>query len=631
MPLLPVPSRLSVRPARAALAALAAVLLLAARPAAGAELSYRAISMNWPQIIALDYHEPSNEIVASVYYPNGAPYSFARVRRDAAISQWSTVSNISSEVMIATARSPEAGGWPGSPFPAGTMFAGNGVDGQILKIDPSGAVTNPWATMPGAAGTRGLFRGSLMVDPTGLFGGDLIAVASNGKAYRVNGSGTGTLIGNSNSFLQGLTIVPNDPATWGALAGKIVAGDETASRLYAFDGAGGVAHWTVGVRVNDLDVVPPDQNFFVNNAGSGRVLGVDAAQFAAQGLVGKLIATQEASPSGLFELAWSAAQNAPVFTPITVAPGSPATPSGHLEQVTFAPAGIAEIRTTLPVAGYSLSAAFGTAHGQRAVPIPTSTISRYAYNGSTGNPPEARPDTAVFTVVEEPTGHHHLLAVFDRATSPTGGALSLSLAGTGSDLAGTTAAVRDDVADPWSYSAGSGSMTWSWPAGQTDGMALRLPFPRPAQQPGSGWSITITPSAVSGVSAFVFLFNGQSFDLGDGSTPFTLGVPETVLTVGVPREPAPAALALTAPHPNPTRDRVRFEFELERSGRAEVSLYDLAGRKVRTLRSGILPAGRNHGEWDGRDAHGRPLPNGVYFLHATHATGQAVRRIVLAR
>ena len=67
-------------------------------------------------------------------------------------------------------------------FAAGTFFTGNGVDGQITRISPDGStILNPWVDLPG--GGNGLMRGSLHVDRTGVWGGDLLAVTTSGQVW----------------------------------------------------------------------------------------------------------------------------------------------------------------------------------------------------------------------------------------------------------------------------------------------------------------------------------------------------------------------------------------------------------------------------------------------------------------
>lgn len=74
-----------------------------------------------------------------------------------------------------------------------------------------------------------------------------------------------------------------------------------------------------------------------------------------------------------------------------------------------------------------------------------------------------------------------------------------------------------------------------------------------------------------------------------------------------------AKLHLGANHPNPFNPRTTIAFELPRRMPARLSVLDVAGRRVRVLRDGVLEAGPHAVVWDGRDARGRPVTSGVYF------------------
>ncbi len=83
-------------------------------------------------------------------------------------------------------------------------------------------------------------------------------------------------------------------------------------------------------------------------------------------------------------------------------------------------------------------------------------------------------------------------------------------------------------------------------------------------------------------------------------------------------------LRLGAPSPNPSRGPVRFALtHQEAAGALDVALYDVSGRRLRTLHRGVANAGATSIEWDGRDARGDQVAAGVYFVRA--ATGSAVR------
>ena len=102
----------------------------------------------------------------------------------------------------------------------------------------------------------------------------------------------------------------------------------------------------------------------------------------------------------------------------------------------------------------------------------------------------------------------------------------------------------------------------------------------------------------------------------------------TQIPVAVDPAAPPAGLALSPPWPNPSRERVSLTLELARPGRAEVAVFDAAGRRVRTLFEGALAAGRHPVAWDGSGAGGAHAAPGVYFVRATTPEGSADRRLV---
>jgi hypothetical protein len=75
-------------------------------------------------------------------------------------------------------------------------------------------------------------------------------------------------------------------------------------------------------------------------------------------------------------------------------------------------------------------------------------------------------------------------------------------------------------------------------------------------------------------------------------------------------EPAPGAALAVAP--NPFRGATRLVLHLSARESVTLSLYDVAGRRVRRLFRGVAPAGETDLEWDGRDDLGRPAAPGLY-------------------
>jgi hypothetical protein len=99
--------------------------------------------------------------------------------------------------------------------------------------------------------------------------------------------------------------------------------------------------------------------------------------------------------------------------------------------------------------------------------------------------------------------------------------------------------------------------------------------------------------------------------------------------VGVP-EPEPAVSSLRA-YPNPFRAETMVAFRLPRAMDAEIAVYDLAGRRVRQLRSGAAASGESRVAWDGRGESGRRAPAGVYWVRLRGESVEDARRVVLLR
>jgi hypothetical protein len=102
--------------------------------------------------------------------------------------------------------------------------------------------------------------------------------------------------------------------------------------------------------------------------------------------------------------------------------------------------------------------------------------------------------------------------------------------------------------------------------------------------------------------------------------------------VDVPAEGAPAGEAgrRTLAAPNPFRGGTSIRFTVPRAGAVELAVYDVAGRRVRTLLRGAQPAGDGAVTWDGRDDAGREMPPGVYlYRYAAPAAARESGRLIL--
>ena len=296
-------------------------------------IAFVAISTDFTSPIGIDFHESGGDVVTSVHYSGGTPYALETVSADGTHAQFSSLSGVTDEVKIATVRSGGLGG-----FNAGELFVGNGVDGQIVRVSADGStVINPWVDLPGTG--NGLMRGSLYVDRTGVFGGNLIVVTTDGEVWTVDSAANATMLADlPGVHLEGLVTVPDAPARYGPLAGAILAGSENEGVIYVIHADGSVGSIDVNVNVEDIEIIVPYENFFGVNFGTSAILGATAGDFLP--IAGDILLTQESVGAvGLYRLYFDGTSVR--ADELTAAPDGATI--AQWEHVTFAAAGIQEV------------------------------------------------------------------------------------------------------------------------------------------------------------------------------------------------------------------------------------------------------------------------------------------------
>lgn len=115
-----------------------------------------------------------------------------------------------------------------------------------------------------------------------------------------------------------------------------------------------------------------------------------------------------------------------------------------------------------------------------------------------------------------------------------------------------------------------------------------------------------------------------------GTTHEIHGIAVTVVDPNAPPPPPIDSLeaVLSKSHPNPFRDETHFAVSLGDGGPADLSVYDLSGRRVATVFRGSLPRGTSMFAWNGRRADGSMAPGGIYFYRLTLADRVVTRRVV---
>lgn len=80
--------------------------------------------------------------------------------------------------------------------------------------------------------------------------------------------------------------------------------------------------------------------------------------------------------------------------------------------------------------------------------------------------------------------------------------------------------------------------------------------------------------------------------------------------------------------PNPFNARTQIRFEMDAGGTYELTVFDQAGRRVKTFR-GLGVGGENRIAWDGRDDGGHEVASGVYYARLAGDDASAAKMVLL--
>lgn len=168
-------------------------------------------------------------------------------------------------------------------------------------------------------------------------------------------------------------------------------------------------------------------------------------------------------------------------------------------------------------------------------------------------------------------------------------------------------------------SALGGEIVLTWRVSGATDVEFQLTGRSPEMPGDPGWTVAWTEDGAGGYEAS----DKPDPNLGllayrlDARLPggefFTLGELLVNQATAIPDAP----LSLGRVYPNPFNPRVSIEWSLGRSATVNATVFDIQGRAVRRLVSGVMPAGLHEMSWDGRDGAGRVQPAGTYVLRIT--------------
>jgi hypothetical protein len=94
---------------------------------------------------------------------------------------------------------------------------------------------------------------------------------------------------------------------------------------------------------------------------------------------------------------------------------------------------------------------------------------------------------------------------------------------------------------------------------------------------------------------------------------------------------APEAGHILSAAPNPFGANASIAFRMTKGGQAEVTVYDVLGRRVRALLGGFVQAGDHSVIWDGCDDSGEEVAPGAYLFQLRTDGAAETRKLVLLK
>ncbi|NNE44909.1 MAG: T9SS type A sorting domain-containing protein [Gemmatimonadetes bacterium] len=135
----------------------------------------------------------------------------------------------------------------------------------------------------------------------------------------------------------------------------------------------------------------------------------------------------------------------------------------------------------------------------------------------------------------------------------------------------------------------------------------------------------------AGCAVFLLLGGNSTETAAMGARPPYVVLPAAPeeATAGVP---APSETVwLQQNDPNPVSGTTIIRLELPVRIPAVLTVFDIAGRRVKTLMDGPADAGEHSVSWDRRDFTGEPVPPGIYFYRLEAAGIDETRKMVVLR
>lgn len=146
------------------------------------------------------------------------------------------------------------------------------------------------------------------------------------------------------------------------------------------------------------------------------------------------------------------------------------------------------------------------------------------------------------------------------------------------------------------------------------------------------------PTSLNPDDVYKFYFKYYSNDVeyrDPQESDFVYSFQISSLKVFPPRKPLNqvTSFQLYQNYPNPFVDQTKFKFDLPEQDWITLEIYDVLGRKVRTLLKDVGISRGTHDwiVWDGKDDNGNYLSSGIYFYHFKSLRFNSTKKLILLR
>jgi hypothetical protein len=93
----------------------------------------------------------------------------------------------------------------------------------------------------------------------------------------------------------------------------------------------------------------------------------------------------------------------------------------------------------------------------------------------------------------------------------------------------------------------------------------------------------------------------------------------------------PTEFKFYAPYPNPFNPETRLDYRLAQPGNTELTVYDLMGRKIKTLLNEEQRSGSYHTFWHGENDSGEKVASGTYIIVLKTPKGIKTQKVVMLK